>query len=75
MAKYSVTIPLVGYSYATVEAESEDEAKEKAYNICCDWDNNKDVECGELYGVEKVCEGNVVNHPCWNMDIEEVEEE
>lgn len=74
MAKYLVTMPLVGYSYVTVEAESEDEAKEKAYEICCDWEENENVECGEIYGIEKVVEGNVCSHPYWNISIEETEE-
>lgn len=74
MAKYLVTMPIVGYSYVTVEAENKEEAKEKAYEICCDWDTNKDVECGEIYGIEKVVEGHVCNHPMWNIDIEEVED-
>lgn len=74
MAKYGITMPIVGYSYVTVEAKSKEEAKEKAYEICCDWEENENVECGELYGIEKVCEGNAVNHPCWNMDIVELED-
>ena len=73
MAKYGITMPIVGYSYVIVEADTEEEAVEKAYDICCD-DDNKNVDIIELYGIEKVCEGNVVCHPCWNMDIEELED-
>ena len=75
MAKYLVTMPLVGYSYVTVEAEDKEEALEKAYEICCDWDENEDVECGEFYGIERVVEGNVCSHPQWRAEVEEVEEE
>lgn len=73
MAKYGITMPIVGYSYVIVEADTEEEAVEKAYDICCDNDN-ENVDIVELYGVEKVCEGNIVNHPCRNMDIEELED-
>ena len=30
--KFCVTVPIVGYSYVTVEAENEKEAKEKAFD-------------------------------------------
>ena len=73
MAKYGITMPIVGYSYVIVEADTEEEAVDKAYDICCD-DDNEDVDILELYGVKNVCEGNIVNHPCWNMDIEELED-
>ena len=71
--KFCVTVPIVGYSYVTVEAENEEEAKEKALAQCCDFDNeNVDIE--EIYGVEKVVEGNVVNHPFWKIEVEKLEE-
>ena len=73
MSKYLVTVPLVGYSYCEVEADNEDEAKQKAFDICCDFENTK-VSIEELYGVDKVVDGNVCNHPLWRIDVEKEEE-
>ena len=72
MSKYLVTVPLVGYSSCIVEADNEDEAKDKAYEICCSFED-ENVELQELYGVDKVVEGNVCKHPFWNIDVEEAE--
>lgn len=74
MSKYGVLVPIVGYSYVEVIADNENDAKSKAFELCCDFDN-ANVELQELYGVERVAEGNCVNHPFWNMEIEESEEE
>ena len=71
--KFCVKVPIVGYSYASVEAKNEEEAKEKAIDQCCDF-NNEDVCIAELYGVEKVAEGNVLYHPCWDIEVEKQEE-
>lgn len=68
--KYIVVVPIVGYVSVNVEAVSEKEAKEKALDICCDFDHS-DVDVQELYGVENVADGNVVNHPYWNLTVEE----
>lgn len=70
--EFCVTVPIVGYSCVTVEAESEEEAKEKALDQCCDFDN-EDVDVVEIYGVEKVSEGNVINHPFWKIEVEKME--
>lgn len=69
--KYSVCVPLVGYSYVEVEADDENDAKEKAIDMCCDFDNSN-VELQELYGVEQVVEGNCINHPFWNVEVQEI---
>lgn len=71
--KFDVTVPIVGYSYVTVEADNEEEAKEKALDQCCDFDN-ENVDIAEIYGVEKVAEGNVVYHPFFNIEVEKLEE-
>lgn len=71
--EFCVTVPIVGYSYVTVEAENEEEAKEKALAQCCDFDN-ENVDIGEIYGVEKVAEGSVLYHPFWNIEVENLEE-
>lgn len=71
--RFGVTVPIVGYSYVTVEAENEEEAKEKALAKCCDFDN-EDVDIEEIYGVEKVAEGSVLYHPFWNIEVEKLEE-
>jgi len=70
MAKYIVIVPIVGVTYCSVEADSKDEAKEKAFDVCCNF-NDENVQIGELYGVEHVYEGNCVNHPQWHMEVEE----
>lgn len=71
--KFDVTVPIVGYSYVTVEADNEEEAKEKALDQCCDFDN-ENVDIAEIYGVEKVAEGNVVHHPFWDIEVEKLDE-
>lgn len=71
--KFCVTVPIVGYSYVSVEAENEEEAKEKAIERSCDFDN-EDADIVELYGVEKVAEGNVLYHPFWKIEVEKQEE-
>lgn len=68
--KYNVTVPIVGYSTVFVEAECEEQAKEKALDMCCDFDD-KNVEIAELYGVENVVQGNVCSHPFWEIEVEE----
>lgn len=70
MKKFIVIVPLVGYSTVFVEAENEKEAKEKALDKCCEFENDN-VELQELYGVEDVVKGNICNHPYWNIDVEE----
>lgn len=71
MKKYGVTVPIVGYTYVEVESNNENEAIDKALDLCCDFDN-KHVEIQELYGVKHVTQGNVVSHPCWHIDVEEI---
>lgn len=70
MNKYIVTVPIVGYSYVYVEAENKSQAKSKAIEKCCDFDD-ENVELQELYGIEKVVEGNVCSHPYWRIDVED----
>lgn len=72
--KYTVIVPIVGYTYVNVEAGNEAEAKEKALDICCDF-KNENVEVAELYGLEKVVEGNTCSHPQWEIEVEEETEE
>lgn len=74
MSKYGVTVPIVGYSYVEVEAKDEYEAKEKAMDMCCDFDD-ANVELIEMYGIEHVAEGNCVYHPFGDIEIEECESE
>lgn len=73
MNKYNIAVPIVGYTYCEVEADNKEEAKEKALDICCNFED-KNVDIVELYGVEHVCQGNCVDHPLWNIEIEESEE-
>lgn len=49
--KYGVTIPITGIAYVEVEAESEKEAIEKAFDedlVICEWDAH-----------HQICQGNV----------------
>lgn len=68
--KYNVTVPIVGYSTVFVEAESEEQAKEKTLDTCCNFDD-KNVDVVEIYGVESVVNGNVCSHPFLEIDVEE----
>lgn len=71
--KYQVTVPIVGYTSVEVDAANEEEAREKALDSCCDFGNEK-VDVIELYGVEHVSEGNCVNHPFWNIEVEKTDD-
>lgn len=44
----------------------------KALDLCCDFENEH-VKIQELYGVKHVTQGNVVDHPYWNIDVEEID--
>ena len=63
MAKYGVTLPIVGYVYVEVEAENEEDAISKALEE--DW---KDDDVQEEYTMEHVCTGNVCHHPYSDAD-------
>lgn len=66
---YVVKVPIAGYSYVEVDdATTAEEAKKKALDMCCDF-NNKNVTMEELCGYEKLVEGNVCYAPCWNMEV------
>ena len=54
MKKYAVTIPIAGYVYKEIEAESEDEALEKAFD-----EGYEDCEIVELDMFDLLIEGNV----------------
>ena len=66
MKSYYVTIPITGYVFVDIQAESEDEAKEKAFNS--DFCSN-DIE--EWSTHEKIVEGNVFYGMQNEIDIEE----
>ena len=75
MKVYQVTIPIAGSIYVDVEAEDEEEAKEKALNrswsISLTSDDNS-VSLGELEPLEHICQGNVCFAPVWDIEAEEV---
>lgn len=69
-----MTVPIVGY--VTVELDdttNESDAKEKALDLCRDFENKK-VDIIEMYGVEHVVQGNCVNHPLLDIEIEKLSE-
>jgi hypothetical protein len=77
MAEYLVTIPIAGSISITVDADSEDDAKEKANNILDeeDWDKmligeSSDVSLDELEAYESIVEGNVCHVSCNEIIVE-----
>jgi hypothetical protein len=66
MAKFEVVLPIVGYAYMEVEADSLDEAWETA----CDLLEFNDME--EWYPVKTVATGNVLHHPKPHRSIHEL---
>lgn len=77
MTKYSVDIPIAGYIYAEIEANSKEEAKEKAFEL--DWNidfKSKDgASLEELDVYDKIIEGNICHLWCREIDINEIEDE
>lgn len=70
--EYQVLIPIAGCIAVTVEAENEEEAKEKAFEE--DWAvelSGPNVELHELEPLEKIVEGNVCYAPQWYVEVEE----
>lgn len=72
--KYTVAVPIVGYSCVNVKAESEEEAIEKAIDLACEFEN-ENVELEELYGENIVVEGNICHHPYCEAEVVCEEEE
>lgn len=54
MKKYGVSIPIAGYVYKEVEAETKEEALEKAFD-----EGFEDDEIAELDMYDKLIEGNI----------------
>lgn len=68
MKKYLVQIPIAGHICHEVEADNEDEAKEKALDM--------DPDTGDLSWVtlDSFCEGNVCYCPSpWEITVHETE--
>jgi hypothetical protein len=67
MKKYNVTIPIAGHAYVEVEAENEEDAKEKAMDK-----TTTDIEWEYLDQFNK---GNVCYCPSpWEIEVEEIDE-
>jgi hypothetical protein len=67
MKNYSVTIPIAGHVYIEVEAENEEDAKNKAFENCPDGDIEWDA-------LESFNTGNVCHCPApWEIEITEEE--
>lgn len=63
---YSVTIPIAGHAFLTVEADSEEQAIEKAFEVV----SLNDVE--EWEALRKFNSGNVCHCPGpWEVDAQE----
>lgn len=69
MKEYTVTIPIAGHAIVTVEADSEEQAKEKAFKEV----TSDHIEAWET--LESFNSGNVCYCPQpWRVEIEEGEE-
>lgn len=69
MKKYGVTIPVAGYVYKEIEAESENDALEMAFD-----EGFEDDEVNELEMYEKLMEGNICYIYNTRAYAEEIEE-
>lgn len=67
---YGVRVPIAGHAYIEVEAENEEEAKEKAMN------NTTIDDIEEWEALDRFNQGNVCYCPDpWEIEIEELEDE
>lgn len=69
MKKYGVSIPVAGYVYKEVEAESKEEALEKAFD-----EGYKDDEIAELDMYDVLVDGNVCYTYHTKVEVEEIED-
>lgn len=69
MRKFAVSIPIAGYVYKEVEAESKEEALEKAFD-----EGYKDDEIAELDMYDVLVKGNVCYTYHTKAYVEEIEE-
>ena len=69
MKKYGVSIPIAGYVYIEVEADSEEDAIDKAFDK-----GYEDKDIAEIEMFDKLIEGNVCNVYCTEASAEEIEE-
>ena len=69
MKKYGVSIPIAGYVYMEVEAESKEEALEKVFD-----EGYKDDEIAELDMYDVLVEGNVCYTYHTEVEVEEIED-
>jgi len=79
MKKYALEVPLVGYYWCEVEAESKEDAEEKAFELFGDLENidtmdRTDYQLMELNPVSVIVEGNVFKGPQNEISIDEVKE-
>lgn len=69
MKKYGVSIPVAGYVYKEVEAETKEEALEKAFD-----EGYKDDEIAELDMYDVLVEGSVCYTYHTKVEVEEIED-
>ena len=69
MKKYGVSIPIAGYVYKEVEAESKEEALEKAFD-----EGYKDDEIAELDMYDVLVEGSVCYTYHTKAEVEEIDD-
>ena len=67
MKRYAVSLPFTGYMHFEVEAESEEEALDRAYEVEFNQENIAELE----YHTE-VCTGNVFHGVMNEVNIEEI---
>jgi hypothetical protein len=78
MPRYNISVPATAAIYMTIEADSEEEAKEKIWNVAfrikMESDDPASPEIGEFELHECVTEGNVFNGVLNDIEIEAEEE-
>lgn len=74
MSLKNVILPIAGMVVVRVEADSDEEAIEKAINSGWSIDFNSDdgVELLEIDAFEKIVQGNICYAPQWEAEVEDV---
>ena len=67
MKNFAVSVPIAGFIYIEVEAENEEEAKQKAFESDA---GVRDIEEWDMH--EKIVEGNIFHGSLNEIEIEEI---
>jgi hypothetical protein len=70
--QYAVTLPVAGSIMVWVEAASEEEALDLAFEKQ-DWsiETGESTEAGEFESLKRIVTGNCCHAPCWEYSVEE----